>query len=493
MALDLNQMAQSFYSMFQQLNQTAVEMVGLDVKWCRSVPYENSEDVILQEYTLLNVECPKDILIVTSKTDYNPGALQVDFFGINYEAPLEISITKTTWQNVYGIGSQPQKADIVYIPLLNKLYEVATATVDYGFAEQPTGFKCQLVKYNPQASRRESDSMMESIQDITVSQERLFGEELSKQIADITDPEQFDAEISTSREPYKVYDKSSIIMDDLIVNGNICARSHYNFRKGDYTVSYPAVTDNDSSHNWRLFTCWFRINSDKSKVYNVDIQELYNKTKFVWQLKIKCNNMLEIGDYVTLQRGSTIKLSGTITDKHNDLYMLDIPVSSALNASKRVTNWYSVKGYTLSTGITYNILSSDSLEVSIKNNRICVGKTEYGYSVQSGQWYFLSLQMNSKTEEIRLFTIDENDKLTQVFTDSKNINRNSFENGNFSIHNEKLDFDLTNIRYYMTTRKTSIEHIRQDAQSRFSKSNSLALLLDNAEIVNDEQYIGISK
>lgn len=492
MAIDLNQMAQSFYSTFQQLNQIAVETVGIDVKWCRSVPYENSEDVILQEYTLLNVECPKDIRIVTSKTDYNPGALQVDFFGINYEAPMEVSITTADWQNVYGKGSQPQKDDIVYIPLLNKLFQVASATVDYGWAEQPTGFKCQLVKYNPHASRRESEEMMQSIEDMTVSQERLFGEELSKHIADLTDPEQFNPNISTYREPYKDFDMNIVITEDIIINGNITSRSHYNFINSKSRISYFAE-DNDTSHNWRLFTCWMRIKNSVEKFYNVEIKELYNKNKTYWQLKAKMAGDFEIGDEITLTRGKNIKLSGTINSKHDDLYIIDIPTPEALRATKLITNWYNIKGYTISGTYKCNIFNSDNLNIQLKNNKIYINDILYNFSLMPDKWYFISLQMNLKSNELKIFAENEDSKLEELASETKAVSRKDFINSNFGIENINIDFDLTNIRYYMTTRKTSVEHIKQDALSRFTKSNSLSIILDNAEIPNKETYIGISK
>ncbi len=493
MALDLNQIAQSFYETALNLNQTAVNTVGLDVKWCRSVPYENSEDVILQEYTLLNVECPRDIKIVTSKTDYNPGALQVDFFGINYEAPMEISITLQSWKEVYGSGSQPQKDDIVYIPLLNKLYQVATATVDYGWAEQPTGFKCQLVKYNPHASRRESEDMIQSIEDMTVSQERLFGEEISKHIADLTDPEQFDSTISTYIEPYKDFEMDTIITEDLVIDGHITSRSHYNFAKSTKPVKYLMAIDNDTKHSWRLFTCWFRLKNDIVKYNNINIIELYNKNKTYWQIKVETAAEFNQGDKITIIRGKNIAVSATVNSKHKNLYLFDIKTSDALKLSKFVTNWWKIKGYTVISTYKFNLISSDSFNVNIRNNKLYIDDTFYDCNFNVDEWYYLSIQRNLKSEEVRIYHINPDNKFEEWYKQTVNKNIADFANNNFYLDNIKIDFDLTNIRYYMTTRKTTLAHIKEDALSRFTKSNSLSILLDNAEIPNKLSYIGESK
>ena len=71
---DLTEASKSFLSLMQSINSAVTQTVGLDVLWCRAVPPEKSEDVILDEYSLLNVECPKQVRVVTNKTDYQPGA-----------------------------------------------------------------------------------------------------------------------------------------------------------------------------------------------------------------------------------------------------------------------------------------------------------------------------------------------------------------------------------------------------------------------------------
>lgn len=57
MAFNINEMAQSAYSIIQNLQQQAVSMVGVEALYFRATPHADSEDaVIFQEYTLYNVE-----------------------------------------------------------------------------------------------------------------------------------------------------------------------------------------------------------------------------------------------------------------------------------------------------------------------------------------------------------------------------------------------------------------------------------------------------
>jgi len=48
----------------------ATSIVGIDCSWCRLLPYDNGEDVIVQEYTLHQYECPKSIKLILTNTAY---------------------------------------------------------------------------------------------------------------------------------------------------------------------------------------------------------------------------------------------------------------------------------------------------------------------------------------------------------------------------------------------------------------------------------------
>jgi hypothetical protein len=82
-----------------EIQNAAAEMVGTSTLWARATPVENSEDVVLQEYTLSHVglECPKPITVIIANPDYNPGNFIIDEFGLNYESNLELHITINDW------------------------------------------------------------------------------------------------------------------------------------------------------------------------------------------------------------------------------------------------------------------------------------------------------------------------------------------------------------------------------------------------------------
>ena len=55
----------------------------------------------------MGLECPQALKVLTANSDYNPGNFTVDLFGINYDAPLEVQVTITDWEKVFGNNTMP--------------------------------------------------------------------------------------------------------------------------------------------------------------------------------------------------------------------------------------------------------------------------------------------------------------------------------------------------------------------------------------------------
>ena len=80
--INLQEMAANLYQTTLNMNKSVTQMIGLDAMWCRLLPYDNGEDVIVQEYTLHQYECPKNIKVVANNASYNVGNFTIDLFGI---------------------------------------------------------------------------------------------------------------------------------------------------------------------------------------------------------------------------------------------------------------------------------------------------------------------------------------------------------------------------------------------------------------------------
>ena len=149
LGIDINEIIKSAYSTVLETQQAATETVGIKCIWARATPVINSEDVILQEYTLTEVglECPQTIRAIVSNTDYNPGEYTIDLFNLQFVQPLEINVTIQEWNNVFGNNTMPQKGDVLYIDIYHKLFEVQSSELLYTIAALPTYYKVILSKY----------------------------------------------------------------------------------------------------------------------------------------------------------------------------------------------------------------------------------------------------------------------------------------------------------------------------------------------------------
>ena len=216
--LNLQETAASIYQTILDLNKSATQMIGLDAIWCRLLPYDNGEDVIVQEYTLHQYECPKNIKVVSNNSNFNVGNFTIDLFGIKQAESLEIGIDVETWKAVYGENTMPQKGDFILIQLLHRPYEVVSSTPVHTIGQKITSWKCMLGEWKHAASRAESEDFKISIDELTNAQDRLFGDVISKEVADAVNDVETAYNTTTYVDPFKDFDMNSIIVEDIFGN-----------------------------------------------------------------------------------------------------------------------------------------------------------------------------------------------------------------------------------------------------------------------------------
>lgn len=499
--IDLNQAIMSFTEMFKNLNQQSVEMVGIVVQWMRAVPHENSEDVIFHEYTLHDVECPKDIKVITTNTNYNPGNFSIDYFGINYESPLELSIDIQTWENVFGTDSMPQQHDVVYVGKMNCLYEVASSTIDYGFANQETGYKIQLTKWNPRANVRLNQGVEDTINNLTESEQELFGEEISKDIADIVDDEEISQMLNTSVDSHDIFksvDIDSVFEEDIDTNNNTVARSYYDMRYSKQSIFYKTGDSVDivSKKPHRYFSCWFKIIPQGTQTYKIG--NLLNEEGKYYLI----GTNIKEGTEIILKRGALLQLHGTThkvaSINGEERLMVTFNNSEFKALTKKITNWNN--NLTMSVAGANNIhpllmgryKGECNFNISIVDNSVVIIKFGNSYKKISinelplNQWCSIGINLG-KESNVCVFTM--NDKkvlgLSQMIElgDMENV----FDVGEFYI--TESNTQLTNIRYYQTTKKVEVNAIEKDLNSQLMQNNSDAIIADIAAVSNKSPYI----
>ena len=503
---NLNTIAQGLLGFVQDLNNTATQMAGIDAHWMRAVPGKNSEDVIFHEYTLLGVECPKDIKVVATKTDYNPGNFSVDLFGINYETPFEVEIDTQTWVSVFGSDTMPQKGDIVYIDILNCLYEVVTSTVIYGFAQRETGFRAQLSKYSPKSHRKENEAVRDTIDDLTVSVGELFGDAISKEIADITDNEQTQQLLSTKKRDFmKECDYDSIVTEELFLGQNVVANSYYDMGSAKTSIIYKDIRDvvsTDAQMYNRYFSCWACVGTAE-KTTNIYIDDIRNpnrseRGRHGFSARIDRAN-IHVGDHLTISRGTQFHINAVADRKNDDgTWLLTFDSVDIRNISKKITNWNSnltashASVRTLLLGMSED--GSCNFDISIIGTRtlfVRFGSKKKAYDLGTdipiGEWFALGVNIGPSSDAFLFTRKSSGDIETAAHIDLGDLS-DDFEVDGF--YNNPSDVNLTNIRLYMTASQVPESIMRTDVKSRIAKNASDMIINDSAAIPNRSPYIG---
>ena len=485
----------------QNVNQSASNMVGIDLLYFRAVPHENGESLIFQEYTLLDVECQKQIKGVVKNPEYANG-FEVDLFGVKYDSPLQIQFDLKTWNSVFGEGTMPQKDDIVYVPVLNRLFEVNASTPIYTFANQLTAYQADMTKYSPKAYRAENEELIETLKDTTVSTIDLFGQDISDQIKDITDNKDFSPYNSTSNEGdwYKEVEWSCIVDDKLVIDGFDISNGYYDMRLSDKSpiVRYKNSSDYlspDSEKPYRFFSCWFKFcEGSKIKQHEVKEFKLYNKVNRMSQFAFYCSGNYSIGQQVIISRGSILRLPGTIIEKleSKGYYLVEISTSEVLKVNKKITNWTS-SGLKIesSDGTIFLLGGNSAFSISIEGRKILkvqIGSLTKTYSINSvlgNSWYGIAMNIGSSSSGL---IIDSNTDIIEKF----DLGKISVEEEIESYQIDPSNCQLAHIHLYEFEKPITNEFkMINDLLSEHSNNASRAIINDKPEIRNTMPYIGM--
>lgn len=503
--IDYNKVLQSFYESAKSINSMVSNAVGIEVAWMRSVPHEKSEDVIFHEYTLLDVECPKTLKVVTTNSGYNPGNFSVDLFGLSYEAPFEVEIDKTEWESVYGQEVMPQKGDIVYVEMLNCLYEVSTSTIIYGFIERETGFKVQLVKYNPRASRREPDAVKDTIDDLTVSVDKLFGKEISEEVADIIDEPQTSQLVNAdpmSRDQYKSEDLGSIVIGDVSTYNNVVAKSYYDLSSMEQSIIYKngdSVSPEDKDYN-RLFTCWVKIQDIDMSADAGKLVQQAEKNSFLMQ-DFNYTESIKKGDKIVVSRGSFLHLNGYVNKvvevNGQKKYLITLNNAEYRAAAKKLTGFWNgnvkikkcnVKPLLMGRehgecNFNISLIGSNSVYIKFGSKE---KEVRLNRDIPFNQWIGFACNLGPSSD---VFVFAEGPDKNIGVLDHVIVGdlSNDFEVGKFYITESNIF--LTNIRYYKTASQVPSSTIEKDLSTMLVKNDSKTIINDSAVIPNQSPYI----
>lgn len=151
-----NPYANTEYAMglYQQLTETVNSIVGIPIYYFKLAPNVGSKDITFKEYTLMDVESVKQIKLIVNENQMPSSKPEFSEWGFDFSTDWETEISKTMFASAFGINAHPMEGDLVYIPIMKRMWMVngAYEEKNEAFMWQTTTFKVALVKYQEKGS-----------------------------------------------------------------------------------------------------------------------------------------------------------------------------------------------------------------------------------------------------------------------------------------------------------------------------------------------------
>ncbi len=468
MAISIQEAAAQFANtIVANLNTAVAQTLGVTVMWFRATPDKRSQDVIFQSYTLWGVEdCPLTLNVMYGDSGYDDAAITYNIMGLEYAVPLCLEIPVKTWfEMTNNDGTLPQRGDIVYIPISNKLVEVVSMTPVKKLGAQLTSFKVNCSIYKPTRSRIVGENLKESIKNHTVNLESQFGDDIRDTIDNITDIPQIGQFDSTPDDPVKEnaktrrkldllsnYKVNNVVSYDLEVDGHVVARSYYNMGiEESPVVKYIDIHDVYDSESSRCYSCWVNLN-DFQQFKNLKSLEVVKEDgQYYVNFTSSSNVKYREGDKVVIERGNLV-FCGELVSPNK----VKVPNTLINMLNRKIPNWSSMPGYIIRKDNPINLLSGEQekgqFNIELRgNNYIYITLGEEHFSCQlpiklkCNRWYGLIINFGS-TFNASVF--EANGELKKV-GEVSNVKFKLDLTGTYTSYAVKASAcKMTNIRYF---------------------------------------------
>jgi hypothetical protein len=500
-------LALSAVQTFNIFNTVANKMFGIEASWFRAVPQQRSKDVILQEYTLSCVEeTPLCVKVVIPDGNLPESNYNFDLFGLEYNVPTEVQIDKRYWEEVAGFGTAPQKKDIVYLAMPNKLYQVESSYLKRGFMEQETTWVVNLIKFQPESSRKEGDDLLETIDKYTVSEKGLFGDRIDADIEKIIDPKQMSPLSSTSQDPYKEIDASLVIIQyNLDIHGIVVAESIYDLNtSGTYNaITYQNSSDIIDASTDRSITAWVNSRSGNGKEYDIvpiNGNSITFDSTFIYpancKIKIRGTTEFEVDDTFVIYRSKQLNLYAKVIDASagNGIYWCQIDQAVIDHLNTIQFEWWTKRNYKMKLKNSITLL--DGINATDTGFRVTINadqyiKINYGSQehiailndkIDEDSWYGFVVNIGNTWGQYNVHVwkpdpVDDVDKLQSVFYETLPFTAEATQVESYTV--DKSYAYITNIRLFNSTIEE--EKQIQELLSYFTQNADKALILDNAD------------
>lgn len=136
------------------LTETVSCMFGIPVYYFKLAHNANSKDLTFKEYALNDIEAVKQIKLIISDGAMPSSKPTFDDLGLGWESDWTTEISKNTFATAFGNTTMPMEGDLVYIPLMKRMWMVNGAYEEKkdSLMWNATTFQVVLVKYQEKDS-----------------------------------------------------------------------------------------------------------------------------------------------------------------------------------------------------------------------------------------------------------------------------------------------------------------------------------------------------
>ena len=513
--------------LYKELSYAINKLFGHDVQYARAVPMAIGKDFTLHEWTLYDVDDPCIVKLLVPNNEFPDSKIEFTPMGLDFEMPFEVHIVKNYFEEVFGIGTAPQKRDIIYFPLANRIYEVESSYLWKDIMQREVYWKVSLKKYAPKSNRYEPQDLREELDSISWDSEERFGEEVREDELKITKPQQYDPKLgSRNYDPARlaINDGLVITQEDLRNYNLTLAETQYDLRSIFTTTNNPtavtyratSVFPADSTEE-RSLLGWIReikprLTLPKDVIRGQIQKGAVGASKTDISFVITMKRSYQLGDLLKVTRFNGLSLYGTFlsTTPIAGGFLITMEVDNEIVAflDSYYSGWASASvtsGYHLEPAYEtilldgYDSVLQSGWKLSIYASRYFVFKStseKLTYILPNnlieGSWYAFFLNINNFYQQVSLDVWirkwSEGDSTPQRTTDLENIYSKTYiaqpvnrtaGNGNYNYRLPASNLMYTNIRLFNKTESDLVKQmtilnqtIVQDAQ--------YAIIIDNA-------------
>ena len=253
-------------AIYSELSELGAKMWGHDTQYFRVEPDQRSRDVVLMEYSLYNVKEQGNLKIMVPDNAMPTREFTYDIFGMGFE-DFEIHITKGQMEAAFGAGIHPRPRDYMYIPIMNRMYEVSSVSLADEFNQTMTYWRVMLRKYEERTSSivEDGSAIEQQLDDLYTGVEEVFGAEQKDEYEKTTKSTQYQTVFSEVGDGVRdrIHNTLTISDRELRNKWTILSKNHYDLESvkdlGIECLLYKKYSQLPNTNNLAL-TTWFKPN-----------------------------------------------------------------------------------------------------------------------------------------------------------------------------------------------------------------------------------------